>query len=153
MNKVIHLNRKQIWYPGAAYADQKWIDYLKKIARGSWLYTDSYESFAKNINVIVINHDTFNDVPPKRLRKPLHTLIMSRHPGLKDFDQIIESDILNLVKPEKFLFSPGITFGDVEGLVKLVKGNKNFEDMVGYQLKEFKMLHDMKRQYLIYRRK
>jgi|TARA_B110000971_G_scaffold203487_1_gene224089 hypothetical protein len=150
MNKVIHLNRKQIWYPGAAYADQKWIDYLKKIIRGSWLYTDINEFSAETINGIIIKHDTFNDVPPKRLRKPLHTLIMSRHPGLKDFDQIIESDILNLVKPEKFLFSPGINFGDVE---VLVKGNKIFEDIVGYQLKEFKMLHDMKRQYLIYRRK
>ncbi len=149
MNKVTHLNRKQIWYPGAACADQKWIDYLKKIVRGSWLYTDNIVPSLEN-NVKVIKHDTFNDVPPKRLRKPLHTLIISKHPGLKDFDQIIESDILNFIKPEKFLFSPGINFGDVEGLVK---GNKIFENKVGYQLEEFKILHDMKRQYLIYRRK
>ena len=80
-------------------------------------------------------------------------VIGSKYDSYFNFDQIIERDILNLVKPEKFLFSPGITFGDVEGLVKLVKGNKNFEDMVGYQLEEFKMLHDMGRQYLIYRRK
>ena len=119
---------------------------IKEIKR----YLTGDSSLSETINGIIIKHDTFNDVPPKRLRKPLHTLIMSRHPGLKDFDQIIESDILNLVKPEKFLFSPGINFGDVE---VLVKGNKIFEDIVGYQLKEFKMLHDMKRQYLIYRRK
>lgn len=150
MNKVTHSNRKQIWYPGAAACqDQKWIDYLKKKNRGSWLYTDINVFSTEIINEIII-HDTFNDLPPKRLRKPLHTLIISRHPGLKNFDQVIESDILNLVKPEKFLFSPGINFGDVE---VLVKGNKIFEDIVGYQLKEFKMLHDMKRQYLIYRRK
>jgi len=104
-----------IWYPGSARASREWIDYLKGNFSGDWYYTDIDE-------LQWVNNDMIAEKPSEMLRQrrikfqQLDTLsldiqkikfdiiVISNHPGLKTASEIIENQILQREKPEKFVF-------------------------------------------------
>ena len=99
---------KKIWYPGSAYASKEWASYLQKTFKGTWFYSDNLDFEEWNhLNGIRIKADTFGGLPNELLNEKIDVLIISHHPDLKCAKNVIDSGILNIVKPYIFIYDPG----------------------------------------------
>lgn len=124
--------KKFVWYPGTAYAGQGWINYVqsnfcfnKKLVLsdindftvGNKLIKSKEEAIHKENpafrNNLYLKHDTFfrdshrANIPSFFEKKKIDTLIISRHPGFKDPEGVIESKILELGRPNIFIYDSG----------------------------------------------
>lgn len=138
---------KNIWYPGSSMADEKWIEYLQNSFRGNWIFSSntSFEDWG-NLPGEKIQLDTFEF---KKMNERIETLVISRHPGFKTGQEVLESGILSYVQPTKFIYDPGSTLGDLHchlesGLI--------ISDL-GYDLNRIIVLPKLGRQYCEFERK
>ena len=98
-----------IWYPGSGYASQEWIDYLQKLYNGNWIYSDNSPNWHWNVELIPhFIQDTFEAIEKNKVVKKCNQIIISWHPGLKDFDSI-KNLLLNFIKPEILILDLGFT--------------------------------------------
>ena len=139
-----------IWYPGSAYASQEWIDYLFKTISGNYFFSDIKDNWCweSNKTLTRFTHDTLDNRIPKVLQDlSLNTLILSRHPDLKTFGEIVNSQILQNYKPVNFIYDPGTNMGDID---QHLKENLQFSE-IGYQLKKIIVLPHLEHQYCEYK--
>jgi hypothetical protein len=93
-------------------ADEKWIEYLQNSFRGNWIFSSnsSFEDWVK-LPGKRIQLDTFEF---NKMNQRIETLVISRHPGLRTAQEVVESGILSHIQPTKFIYDPGRTIGDLQ---------------------------------------
>lgn len=109
---------KLLWYPGSAAADLSWIKHLNKLCGGAGLtkiYTDmndfDWGAPARSITcsgfeTTELISDLLNGaekLSPLSLGK-INVLVVSLHPGMHRPEEIVESQILETVKPKIFIY-------------------------------------------------
>lgn len=129
-----YISIKKIWYPGSSHADEEWIKYLQNSFSGNWLFSDTVE-FSNWMNLpgerkII---DTFNF---SQLKRNFDTLIISRHPGLKTSEEVVNSKILDYTMPQKFIYDPGANNGDIQEHLNAAK----IFTKLGYELRHIIVL-------------
>ena len=104
-------NAKINWYPGCgAICFPNFLMFLKENYRYKWLFTDkcdfdwnsrlpSFKLMIQNTFISVQNNEVW--IPSSRI----DTLVLSFHPGLKTPEEIMESGILYLANPRRFIFN------------------------------------------------
>jgi hypothetical protein len=131
---------KKIWYPGSSYANEEWIKYLQNSFKGNWLFSDINE-FSDWMNLpgerkII---DTFNY---SQLKMEVDILIISRHPGLRTSEEVVLSNILDEVSPQKFIYDPGANNGDIQEHLNAAK----IFIKLGYDLRHIIVLPSLQHQ-------
>jgi len=95
-----------IWYPGAAYAPQDWIDYLFNEISGNWTFSDqTLTEWNWNLNIEHnrIKQCTFKLINNRIAHKKLETMVISFHPGLKTFEEV-KTNIFQFFKPKNIIY-------------------------------------------------
>ena len=145
------------WYPGSALPEPAgWIGELKAaFPARRWLYSDTqpFEWHATPQDR-QIRFDTFNDAPRDILRwlgedaKRDWTMVVCRHPGLKDLRDVAEW--LNPYQPSTLLFDPG----PPDDNLKIWRAAADLQPMAqrGYALEDIQTLAESGRQLAIFRR-
>ncbi len=138
------------WYPGSAFASKEWISYLQKTFPGKWVFTDQNEftewtelrGERRNIN-------TLEPLPDFIRAGHFDTLVISMHPGLRTYEQIIHSGILQTIKPRKLIFDPGSPQpGNIESHLR----EADFFRHAGYLLEKIVVLPHLLHQYCEFRK-
>jgi hypothetical protein len=140
---------KNIWYPGSAYASEDWIEFLFKTYKGKWFCTDIHNNWTWDTskNISRLKFDTLENPRPDFLEDiNLHTLILSRHAGLRTFDEILNSQILEYNKPEFFIYDPGTNNADIKQHINEVP----LFNTIGYKLNKIIVLPHLHHQYCEY---
>jgi hypothetical protein len=132
----------KIWYPGSAYSDLKWIQYLQETFKGDWLFSDinNFDSW-DNIRGSKKIGDTL--VLAITQKSNVNTLIISRHPNFRDIDGVIDAGILNTTQPQVFIYDPGSNPGVLEEHYKAAEKLQ----ALGYSLKRIVLIPDLYHQY------
>ena len=142
----------RIWYPGSAYANPEWIDYLKKTFPGLWYYSDTQDfewdaEFAP-LNSKRLKHDTF-DTNPRLINTAFDILIISFHPGLKTPQCVFDSKILEVYNPKVFLYA---NEWDISKTSECISEGELFAEKSPYILERIDVLPKLNRLYSIYTR-
>jgi len=88
--------------------------------------------------------NTLDPLPDEIIRQEINTLIISRHSGLRTFEEIIRSGILTLTAPQKFIYDPGTPrIGDIEQHLNEIDLFKE----QGYILEKIVVLPHLEHQY------
>jgi hypothetical protein len=74
-------------------------------------------------------------------------LILSRHPGLRTFDEILNSQILEYNKPVFFIYDPGTNSGDIKQYINEVL----IFNTIGYKLNNIVVLPHLHYQFCEYK--
>ena len=133
---------KNNWYPGSAFASEKWVSYLQSRFIGKWIFTDNnpftewthLPGSRKRLDTLLNADQWYTDID---------TLIISWHPGLKHSEDVINLGILNVVKPSTFIFDLGRNLGQIEDYI-------NAADLfykTGYNLTQIVVLPDLHHQF------
>lgn len=141
---------KKIWYPGSAKASEAWAKYLQDTFKGFWFYSDmnDYTEWT-NLPGRRMKLNTLEPLPDEILRQEINTLIISRHSELKTFEEIIQSDILTSIAPQKFIYDPGSSrIGDIERHLNEIYLFKE----QGYVLDKIVVLPHLEHQYCEFNR-
>lgn len=141
---------KNIWYLGSAYASENWIEYLFKTYSGRWFCTHIHNNWTwdTNKNISRFTFDTLeNPNPTFLINRSLHTLVLSRHPGLRTFDEIELSQILANNKPELLIYDPGTNNGDINQHINEIP----LFNTIDYTLNKIIVLPHLHHQYCEYR--
>jgi hypothetical protein len=148
---VVKLNKytmKIIWYPGSAYASEAWAKYLQDTFKGLWFYSDmnDYTEWSK-LSGKRMKINTLDPLPDEIIRQEINTLIISRHSGLRTFEEINQSGILTSIAPQKFIYDPGTSrIGDIEQHLNEIDLFKER----GYILNKIVVLPHLEHQYCQY---
>jgi hypothetical protein len=140
---------KNIWYPGAARASMEWISYLQKTFPGKWLFSDNLPISEWNWQNLKegmkrIQFDTLDTLPKDVIETPFNVLIISSHPGLKDFKEIHKSGILKHFQPQSIIFDPGSpAIGNIQSHLK----EAPLFNQLGYSLDRIVVLPYLNHQY------
>lgn len=96
-------------------ASASWIDWLSQsFPADEWLYSDQSSAFdwpcpPKNQQIQWRTEDMVqNPFWLDRLAGKTHCLVISHHPGLKHTGDVIQSGIVQLLKPTLIVFDPGL---------------------------------------------
>lgn len=135
----------KIWYPGSAHAPEEWAKYLQETYRGSWFYSDIHKYTEWNqLQGRRIIANTHEPLPAVITRQRFNILIISRHSGLRSFEEIKQSGILQSVAPQYFIYDPGTPrTGDIEQHLNEIDLFKS----LGYFLVKIVVLPDLHHQY------
>lgn len=136
---------KKIWYPGSAYASEVWAKYLQDTFKGLWFYSDinNYTEWL-DLRGRRLRLNTLEPLPDEILHQQFNTLIISRHSGLRTFEEIIHSGILSIIAPQKFIYDPGTTrIGDIEQHLNEI----NLFKEQGYIIEKIVVLPHLEHQY------
>ncbi len=133
-----------IWYPGSGYASQEWIDYLQKVYKGNWIYSNLTSNWNWNVKFkSYFIQDTFEAIESNIVVKNCNQIIISWHPGLKDFDSI-KNLLLNFIKPVIIVLDLGFT--DVYNINSLTEIIPFFEKE-NYKLNKIEILPNLSHQF------
>lgn len=136
------------WYPGSAFASQEWIEFIKSEYDGLWLFSDlhnnwNWNNFSGNYRMC---KDTFSMVDTEEHIKCCELIILSRHPGLKDFKSVNEY-IIEKIKPKVIVFNPG--YPEL-GNFKQHAVNAPLFEKSGYKLNKYLYLPQIREEFCEY---
>jgi hypothetical protein len=146
--------QKVNWYPGSAMASAPWIQWLRtKFPASQWIYSDQNKDFLwacpqRSQQILMPTADGLHDQGFKhRVLGKVHCLVLSWHPGLKAPADVIHSGILQNVKPQVFVFDPGMNPGEIQHHLDPLA----FENE-GYVLARFQELPELQHSIAIFNR-
>lgn len=116
---------------------------------GRWIFSDRSNSWAWQSNRKFVRHtcDTLETPIPTFLKDlNLNTLIISRHSGLRTFEDILVSQILQHYQPVNLIYDPGTNNGDINQHIKEIP---QFSE-IGYKLNKIVVLPHLQHQYCEY---
>ena len=154
-NGQVKMRTSITWYPGSAKASESWIHYLaKEFPTDYYLYTDLNEfewSGERHQYKVRTEECPSTRLVRNRLRGPEKdiTVIVSRHPGLKSINQILESGIIEFCNPKWMIIDLGLNMGELdEKHLKL-----ELMEEQNYLLQEVRCLHHLHHEIDIFRRR
>ena len=146
--------QKVNWYPGSAMASGPWIQWLRtEFPASQWIYSDQSKDFLwacppRAQQIMMATEDGLHDPRLKqRVLGKAHCLVLSWHPGLKDPNEILDSGILRHVKPQIFVFDPGMNPGEIQHHLDPRAFKKE-----GYVLDRFQELPNLRHSIAIFNR-